>query len=183
MQKLLVLTLFRRCHAKSKSQVTRRCFHALVGLSKLRHKIPFETKKLLIQAPVFPHVHHCLTVWGGCSATLRHRVQKALNFGARIVTGLSRREHVTPVLEMLGWERLDGMLEGRELAMLCKLGQSPDAPPALTDLVQSRCDVSVRSTRGMCGGQLELPKVKTERARRAFPFRAVSAWNARKSHP
>ena len=167
---------------KQVSQVTRRCFHVLVGLSKLRHRIPFEIKKLLIEALVFPHVHYCLTVWGGCSATLRHRVQKALNFGARIVTGLSRREHVTPALEMLGWERFDNMLEGRDLAMLCKL-MSPDAPPALTDLVQSRSDISARSTRGTCGGQLELPRVKTERARRAFPFRAVSAWNARKSHP
>ena len=65
--------------------------------------------------------------------------------------------------------------------MLCKL-LSPDAPPALADLVQSRSDVSIRSTRGTCGGQLELPRVKTERARRAFPFRAVTAWNALKSH-
>lgn len=163
---------------KQISQVTRRCFYVLVGLSKLRHRIPLETKKLLIQALVFPHVHYCLTVWGGCSTTLRHRVQKAVNFGARIVTGLSRREHVTPALESLGWERFDRMLEERDRAMIRKL-MSPDAPPALADIVRSRSEVSVRTTRGTCRGQLELPKVRTERARRTFPFRAVSAWNAR----
>ena len=93
------------------SLVTRRCFCVLVGLSKLRRRIPFETKKLLFQALVFPHIHYRVTVWGGCSATQSHRVQKAINFAARIVTGLSRRDHITPALESLGWERFDRMLE------------------------------------------------------------------------
>ena len=164
---------------KQVSQVVRRCFFILVGLSKLRHRLPFETKKLLIEALVFPHLHYCLTavVWGGCSATLRQRVQKAINFEARIVTGLSRREHVTPALELLGWRRIDGMLEERDAAMLRRL-MSSGAPPSLADLVRSRSDVSVRATRGVCAGQLELPRVRTERGKRSFPYRAVSEWNA-----
>ena len=162
---------------KQVSQVVRRCFFILVGLSKLRHRLPFETKKLLIEALVFPHLHYCLTVWGGCSATLRQRVQKAINFGARIVTGLSRREHITPALELLGWRRIDGMLEERDAAMMRRL-MSSGAPPSLADLVRSRSDVSVRATRGVCAGQLELPRVRTERGKRSFPYRAVSEWNA-----
>ena len=140
--------------------MTRRCFYVLLGLSKLKHKIPFETKKLLVQALVFPHVNYCLTVWGGCSTTLRHRVQKAINFGARIVTGLSRREHVTPALESLGWERFHGMLEERDVVMLNRL-VSPDAPPALAHLVLNRREVSVRETRGSSRGHLELPRVRS----------------------
>ena len=163
---------------KQVSQVIRRCFFILIGLSKLRHKIPFETKKLLIQALVFPHVHYCLTVWGGCYATLRHRAQKILNFGARIVTVLSRRAHISPALESLGWDRLDRMLNERDAAMLRRL-MSPGAPPALADLVRSRSDVSVRTTRATSGGHLELPRVRTERGKRTFPFRAVSVWNSR----
>ena len=162
---------------KQVSQVVRRCFFVLVGLSKIRHRLPFETKKLLIVALVFPHLHYCLTVWGSCCVTLRQRVQKAINFGARIVTGLSRREHVTPALESLGWRRLDGMLEERDAAMLHRL-MSPGAPPALANLVRSRSEVSVRATRVVCAGQLELPRVRTERGKRTFPYRAVSVWNA-----
>ena len=167
---------------KQVSQVTRRCFYVLVNLSKLRHRIPFETKKLLIHALVFPHVHYCLTVWGGCSVTLRHRVQKAINFGARIITGLSRREHITPALDLLGWDRFDGMLEERDVALSQRL-LSPGAPPVLADLIQSRSDVSARHTRGTCGGRLELPKVRTERGKRTFPFRAVAMWNALRDRP
>ena len=91
-----------------------------------------------------------------------------------------RREHITPALQSLGWDRLDGMLQERDMAMLLRL-MSPGAPPGLANLVQSRSDVSARATRGTCGGHLELPRMRrTERGKRTFPFRAVSVWNARK---
>ena len=74
--------------------------------------------------------------------------------------------------------RFEGMLEKRDEALIRRL-LSPDAPPALAKLVQRRSEVTQRSTRGAHSDQLELPKIKTERARRSFPFRAVSAWNCR----
>ena len=163
---------------KQVSQVTRRCYSVLVGLSRLRHKLSCDTKKLLVEALVFPHIIYCCTVWGGCSATQKHRIQKTINFAARVVTGLARRDHVTPALEALGWVRFEGMLEKRDEALIRRL-LSPDVPPALAQLVQRRSEVTQRSTRGAHSDQLELPKIKTERARRSFPFRAVSAWNCR----
>ena len=82
--------------------VVRRCNMILIGLARLRHKLPKCTRQLLVQALVFPHIRYCLTVWGNCSASLKARVQKLINFGARIVSGLGRRDHVTPVLKELG---------------------------------------------------------------------------------
>ena len=161
---------------KHVSQVTRRCYCVLVGLSKMRHKLSCETKKLLVEALVFPHIIYCCTVWGGCTASQKHRIQKAINFAARVVTGLARREHVTPALQALGWARFDDMLEKRDVTLINRL-ISPDAPPALAHIVQRRSDITQRRTRGACGGQLEVPCIRTERARRCFPFRSVSAWN------
>ena len=163
---------------KQVSQVIHRCYSLLVGLAKLSHRLPYETKKLLVEALVFPHINYCCTVWGGCSASQKHRVQKAINFAARVVTGLARRDHVTPALNALGWSRFEGMLERRHVALIRKL-ISPDAPPALAQLIRPRSDVSQRCTRASCRNQLELPRVKTERARRSFPYRAVYAWNRR----
>ena len=163
---------------KHVSQVARRCYRVLVGLSKLRHKLPYETKKTLIEALMFPYITYCCTVWGGCTATQRRRIQMAINFAARIVSGLARHDHISPALEALGWRRFDGILEERDVAMIGRL-ISPDAPPALADLVRRRSDISVRQTRGAVGDQLELPKIRTERARRSFYYRAVSSWNCR----
>ena len=62
---------------KQVSQACHRCYSVLFGLSKLRNKIPIETKKLLVQALVFPHIYYCLPVWGGCVKTQSERIQKA----------------------------------------------------------------------------------------------------------
>ena len=140
------------------SQVTRRCYSVLVRLSKQRHRLSYDTKKLLVEALVFLHIIYCCTVWGGCTATQKHRIQKAINFAARVVTGLARREHVTPALEALGWVRFEGMLGRRDEALIRRL-LSPDAQQALAQLVQRRSEVARRNTRGAYGDQLELPKI------------------------
>ena len=100
------LQLRRHKIVKSKSQGQK---------SKLRHKIPKTTKQLIIQALVFPHIQYCLTVWGSCNATQKHRIQKIINFAARIVTGFKRSQHITPALQALGWPRVDALIEGRDV--------------------------------------------------------------------
>ena len=135
-----------------------------------------QTTRLVFEALVFPHLTYCCTVWGGCSTVHRNRLQKVINFAARIVTGLKRREHVTPALEALGWPRFDGILKERDIALIRKL-TSDDVPPALSHIVLRRSDVSERSTRCTDRDLLELPKIRTERARRHFPFRSITSWN------
>ena len=101
----------------------------------------------------------------------------AINFAARIVTGLSRRDHISAALDALEWPKFDEMLKDRDIVMLRKI-LSPDAPPSLAGLVKRRSDVNSRLTRSTCGNQLDLPKIRTERARRTFHFRAVRSWNS-----
>ena len=35
-----------------------------------------------------------------------------------VIAGLFRREHITPALESLGWDRFDGTLKERNVALL-----------------------------------------------------------------
>ena len=81
------------------SQVVQRCYSMLVGLARMRHRLPEDTKRMLVEALGLPHVRYCVTVWGSNTAEQKKRVQRAINFGARIVTGLGRREHVTPAAQ------------------------------------------------------------------------------------
>ena len=57
--------------------IVRRCNVVLIGIARLRHKLPKCTRQLLVQALVFPHIRYCLTVWGNCSASLKARIQKS----------------------------------------------------------------------------------------------------------
>ena len=163
---------------KQVSQVTRQCYCVLIGLSKLRHKIPRETKKLLVEALVFPCVQYCLTAWGGCNVTQRKRIQKIINFGARTVSGQHRREHISPTLQTLGWASFEEMISARDIAAVERL-LSDSAPPALAGCVIRRTQISSRQTRGTEADMMYLPKIRTEPAKRSFPYRAVKVWNER----
>ena len=148
-----------------------------MSLARIRHKLPKCVRRLLVESLVFPHIRYCLTVWGGCTTTQRPRVQKAINFGGRIVTGLSRRDHVTPSLRELGWPSICELITERDIATVRHLTTSADAPELLRCRVVRRSDVSLRRTRASDGGQLELPRARTELARRSFLHRAARAWN------
>ena len=105
-------------------------------------------------------------------------MRKAINFGVRIVTGLGRREHVTPSLRDLGWLSIEEMIAERDIATMRRLITCPDAPEMLRRRVLARSDVSSRRTRASESGQAELPRVRTEFAKRSFLYRAVKALNA-----
>ena len=159
------------------STVVQRCYMILVGLARMRHRVPKDTKRLLIEALVFPNVRYCISVWGSCTAEQRKRVQKAINFGARIVAGLGRREHVRPVLQELGWGRVDDLIEEHDLSMVRRLLTATNASEILRDKLVYRSQQSSRSTRATESGQLQLPRVRTEFARRSLLGRATRAWN------
>lgn len=148
-----------------------------MGLAKLSHRLPRETKKVIIEGLVYPHIIYCLTVWGGCANTQKHRIQKVLNFGARIITGLKRSQHISPALNELGWLKVEQLLSERDLLVLYRILHSPESPEHLRAMAVPRSAVSDRATRGTHSMLLETPRVRTELARRSFPCRAIAAWN------
>ena len=72
---------------KHTSNVAKKC-NSILCLYKIRHHLSPDILNLLIQCHAFPHILYCLSVWGGAAACHLHRVQKVVNFGARIVSGV-----------------------------------------------------------------------------------------------
>jgi len=132
---------------------------------------------MLVESLVFPRLRYCLTVWGSCTATQKRRVQKVIHFGARIAVGLNSHDHVTPALEQLGWRSVDDLISERDIAAMRSLLTAPAASELARDRIVTRATVSTRTTRATEDGQLELPRVRTEFARRGFLFRATKLWN------
>ena len=143
----------------------------------MRYRLPAVTKRLLVESLVFPHIQYCLSVWGSCTATQRYRVQKALNFAARIVSNAGYRDRVTPVLRELRWMRVDDMLYEHDVMLMRDLVTSPRAPEMLRERVVHRCNVSSRTTRATSDTVLQPPRARTEFSRRSFWPRACGAWN------
>ena len=120
------------------TSVVRRCYGVLVGLARLRQKVPKCTRRLLVEALIFPHLRYCMTVWASCTAIQKRRLQKAVNFGARIVVGLGRYDHVTPALRELGWCDIDEMIAERDIAAMHHLVNAPCASESLRERVIRR---------------------------------------------
>ena len=118
-----------------------------------------------------------MTVWSGCGLSQRHRIQKVLNHSAQIVTGSRRSAHASPLLQRLGWPRLDNLVIESDLAMVHKILHNCQVPKCLRDRLCYRHDVTGRVTRTTRASLLQVPRVHTEKARRFFDFRAVSHWN------
>ena len=159
------------------SLVIRRCYATLGGLSKLSNRLPKEVKKMIVETLVFPHLSYCLTAWAGCGKTQRHRVQKVINHCAQVVFGVRRSSHVTPLLRELGWPTIEQLISECDISRVYSLMTSPHAPASLCDNFVYRGEISGRETRAAQGGALQLPRVRTELARRYFNYRATKQWN------
>ena len=95
--------------------ITRCCYCILIGLARMQRRVPRETKRQLVEALVFPHLQYCMCVWGICTVTQKRRLQRCINFGARLVTGLGYRERISGALSELGWRPIQDMVAERDV--------------------------------------------------------------------
>ena len=156
----------------------RRCYATLGGLSKSARGLPKEVKQLIVEMLIFPHIRYCMSVWSGCGVVQRHRVQKVINHCAQVVVGVRRSAHVTPLLVELEWPQIDMLVAESDCSNVHYLLNNMHAPQCLSERLVNRSSVSSRHTRATENMQLELPRVRTEHARKFFGYRACSLWNS-----
>ena len=80
-------------------------------------------------------------------------------------------------MTQLKWQSLDSLIAERDVITVHKLLCGSEAPVNLRHMLTYRHQVSARSTRAAEAGLLQLPRVRSERARRSFCYRAAKTWN------
>ena len=110
--------------------------------------------KIIIQAFVFPHVNYCLSVWAVATKHQLHKIQKAINFAARLVTGCKKYNHITPALESLNWPRIETLIVRHDLVKVFGALMHDDSLAAIREMFSRRSDVSARQTRSSQRGDL-----------------------------
>ena len=83
--------------------VCRKCAGILTALSHARHVIPRSVLPSITQALVTSVIRYCLSVYGSCGVIQINRLQKMLNFCARVISGRRKRDHISDVLAQLKW--------------------------------------------------------------------------------
>ena len=155
--------------------VVQRCTGMLCGLSHSRHCLPSSTLLTLVHGLVISRIIYCLTVYGVCNATQMKRIQKLLNFAARVLSGRRKYDHVSDVLAELGWLTAEQMYQHHSLSLLKRM-VSTSEPECITDGLVTRGDVHQRTTRN--ADHLVTPAIRSESGRRRFRYSVVSAYNA-----
>ena len=127
------------------SHVVQKCNALLISLYRFRHHFSQDILQKLINIHVFPHIIYCLSVWGGPNKTQLVRIQKTINFAARVVTGAGRTDRIGPTLQALGWERVERLVEMKDAVKMYKLLTKELGPPAIRSMFVARSAVSHRS--------------------------------------
>ena len=138
------------------SQLVGKCTGLLIALSHSRHSLPSWTVAYVVNALVISSIRYCISIYGTCSKTQLHRIQKLLNFCARVVSGRRKHDHVSDVLNQLGWLRAEQLVTYHRLCM-AKTALDTRLPAdiaAMFSYVSTPYDT--RQT-----GQLHCPRAKT----------------------
>ena len=154
--------------------LTRKCFGTLIGLSHVRHHLPADTIVTIVNALVLSHVRYGLPVYGNCTKKNLDRIDKILNFAARVISGRRKYDHVADVREALGWLSAADMCSNDTLVLLHKVLRTGE-PGVIAQMFNRNVDVRERSTRQ--DSQLSLPSIRKEAGRRRFAYRAATQLN------
>ena len=79
-------------------QLVPKCSGMLLALNHAKHVIPTGVLKNLITALVSSIIRYCMSVYGICNQTQLHRVQKLVNFAARVLSGRRRHQHISDII-------------------------------------------------------------------------------------
>ena len=154
--------------------VIKRCFGILIGLIHIRHVIPLNILPRIVDALVLSHVRYCAAVYGSASRSNVAKLQKVLNFSARVISGRRKYDHVSDVISALGWLRVPEMISFFELSLMHGI-LTFGKPDLLRSWFTFNHEHVCRDTRQ--SHHLTLPRVRNNHGKRRFVYRVAEKYN------
>ena len=146
----------------------------LAQINRVKHAFDDKTLVTVINALVFSKLYYCSSVWANTSKNNIQKLQAVQNFACRIVCGVRKYDHITPLLKELKWLPVAKQLYYRNaiVAFKCMTGSAPEY---LSEKFVKRVEISNRTTRN--SQKLNIPFFKTASGQRTFYYRIVKLWN------
>ena len=103
------------------------CFSSLAQINRVKHVLDRSTSTTIINTSVFSKLFYCSSVWSNAADTNLLKLQAVQNFGARIICGSRKFDHITPLLKKPHWPPIKSQLYLRDavLAFKCMTGSAP----------------------------------------------------------
>lgn len=165
---------------KHVNSVARSCYHQIHLISKIRNYITTDACKALVQSLVTTRLDYANVLLHGVPSCLLQRLKRVQNSAARLISGSSRREHITPILISLHWLPVEFRLKYKVLLHTFKALHNL-SPGYISDMVEW-----YQPARALRSAGQSLLEVKYEPrnsyGRRSFRFAAPALWNALPLH-
>ena len=161
--------------------MSRKCAGTLIALNHARNVIPRSAMKGITEALVLSMIRYCMSVYGSCTETQLHRVQKTINFCARVVTGKRRCDHISSAMSRLGWLTAKQLVAYHTVCAVERTMRSGQ-PDALLQTfgprARQRHDHDTRRAEAFT-----LPHIRVEAGRRRLCYRGLSLMNGMRVEP
>ena len=159
------------------SLVVRRCFGVLSGLSHLKHCLPPSVIFVLVNGLVISQIRYCISVYGNGTQKNLTRLQKVINFAAKVIFGRKKYDRVSGLLSRLGWLSAGDLAKYHTLCLLHKIrhhGEPEELAASIVRVNETRDpDISTRQD-----DELFIPWSNTGMGERRFLCRAPLQYNA-----
>ena len=77
-------------------------FH-IRNIGRVRQKLTTSSTRTLVQSLVISRIDYCNSLLSGVSSELLGKLQLVQNNAVRLISGVRRREHISPILKELHW--------------------------------------------------------------------------------
>ena len=157
------------------NSICKNAIHHLRRIGLVRKFLTHESAVTIIHALVISRLDYLNSLLAGLPADTTAKLQRVQNCAARVISGVSRRDHISPTLNELHWLRVQERIEFK-IILLCHKCIMGTAPVYLQELLQVK--QPVRSLRSSDGLQLIQPRGRLVAfGDRAFSCIAPRLWN------
>ena len=150
-------------------------YFQLQNISRIKKCLNVSTCESIIHAFISSRLDSTNAILCGLPSHLLDKIQRVQNSAARVLCGIRKSEHITPVLKSLHWLPIRQRIIYK-VALLCFKYFHDLAPKYICDMLSIY--VPRRNLRSSSDKLiLEVPSVKTVFGERAFSYNGPKTWN------
>ena len=105
---------------KHVNSITRKAYFHLRNISKIRSVLTYDAACALVNSTVTSRLDYCNSLLYGLPHKTIYKLQKVQNYGARLILGLKKYDHITPGLKKLHWLPLHQRIKFKILMLTYK---------------------------------------------------------------
>jgi len=160
------------------TKVVRTCFGVLRQLRSVIRTLPRDVSRQLVQSFVLSHIDYCNATFVGLTQREIARLQSVVNAAARLISGVRKYDHITPVLrDDLHILKIDQRIQFKLCLLVFKCLHNL-APHYLCNQINLLADdPSRKRLRSSKTLELSVPRTRTCIGDRSFRVAGPSAWN------